>query len=355
MKAFTRKPQLTIFIAHSVLVWLATASSVLAQNSVRVIVPQTVVEHGEELRVTVEVTSQVPVAQILGVGGSLGPATELSAERSGNVEVREYAIQIQPRVLIGGAYFIVRAVLEDGTRVDSDRQKVQVEPARAFVELRVRGPRVPLRYAGDSAELNVIGIGANGKQQSLNDSSRVAISSENSAVVNVTVQPLLVRAVGPGSATVRVRYLDSSRGVDIEELFPISVDDGMQGDFDGDGRITVDDYNELYSLLERARGARHLTSRDARDLDGNGVIDGADLSLLVSLCKFPNCDIIPPREGEATPTPLPTLTWMVTRTPTPAGTSIPTHTPISTPAAAETPTSVVTTTSTPPTRAVISD
>lgn len=69
-------------------------------------------------------------------------------------------------------------------------------------------------------------------------------------------------------------------------------------DLNNDGRISQTDANIIQSAMGQA-----VTGFDARDVNGNGVIDPQDVQFLMSQCTFPNCSEVPPPGTYYTPPP----------------------------------------------------
>ena len=136
---------------------------------------------------------------------------------------------------------------------------------------------IRLRFVGDSTPWTIMGTFGDGLHVELTRSSLLQIQSENpkvAMVIDGTVQ-----AIGSGQTVIRVRYGSAALAI------PVKVPASIRGDLDGNGIV---DESDLSVILD-ALGWDANGPNDARDLDHDGKITELDAQLLKTLCTHPHC------------------------------------------------------------------
>lgn len=184
-----------------------------------------------------------------------------------------------PTVIRPGLYHLTADGFDSqGQKLQSNSIIIDVEPSVSITGLEIRPGILNLRFPGDQAPIRVIGTTAAGGQIDLTYSTLITYSTTNSSVSTVSINGV-VTAVGPGRASISVS------GPATPFAIPVFVPNNIRGDLNGDGRVDTDDIN----ILREALNTPSLGPFDARDLNGDGIINALDARLLVSLCTKPGC------------------------------------------------------------------
>ena len=157
---------------------------------------------------------------------------------------------------------------------------IQIEPAQILKPLELPGPNITLNYVGDETEISI--RDANGI--TLDRSLRLSKRTDDPNVAVIVQRHLLaIRATGAGKT--KVWFEDA----------PITVEvaNAKRGDYNADGLVNILDIQilDLYASSVSPEYQRARQPNDARDLNGDGTINAADVTVLRTLCDFPNCTI----------------------------------------------------------------
>lgn len=137
----------------------------------------------------------------------------------------------------------------------------------------------------------MVGTFLDGSSADVTKSSRITYNTSNAAVATVTGDGV-VTGTAPGTANITLAYND------VSTTLTVSVPNSVRGDLDGDGDVDQDDLNIVLACLNMSA----VQPKDARDLNGDGVIDDRNVAILKSLCSRPGCATFSNRIA-------PTITW----------------------------------------------
>jgi hypothetical protein len=183
-----------------------------------------------------------------------------------------------PNGTVGQKTITAAGITPSGTMIFSPSVTIDCEPAAPVTALSLNLNEISFDFTGDQVELTVEGKLADGSSVNLTQSSNTTYSSGNIAVATVTTSGL-VTAVGPGTTTIT-----ALNGGQIAAA-TVSAPNSLHGDLNADGKIDADDINILLAALNtNATG-----SFDARDLNGDSIIDMKDVQALAALCALPGC------------------------------------------------------------------
>jgi len=154
---------------------------------------------------------------------------------------------------------------------------VVVVPSVAITALSLQPTPITLRYVGDRASVRVIGTGS-GLYAELTESPGVTFQSSDASVATVDSAGR-VTGIGAGTATITARY--NSLTASVQVVVPTAI----RGDLDGNGRVDLYDLARLLTWLDTPAASPN----DARDLNGDGLINDLDARILITLCTYPRC------------------------------------------------------------------
>src|SRR5262249_32714061 len=130
---------------------------------------------------------------------------------------------------------------------------------------------------GERARIHVSGTFSTGLVADITSQAATTLTTGDAKVVNVDPSGLIT-AVGSGKTSVTVRNGNFSISI------PATVPGCVRGDLNCDGKVDQDDLN----LLVAAVGMTVSGAFDARDLNGDGVIDDKDTRIVQGICS-PAC------------------------------------------------------------------
>ena len=107
---------------------------------------------------------------------------------------------------------------------------------------------------------------------------KVVWSSNNQSVVSVT-QDGTIKGVGNTGKTTITATVE---GTNILAKFEITV--YIKGDLDGDGNVTPQDASMAGDIFKRGKATEEELLR--ADLDGNGIVDTADMAVILNMYKY---------------------------------------------------------------------
>jgi hypothetical protein len=190
----------------------------------------------------------------------------------------QFSVTIPTTASPGPYHIQAFGALAPGKGLKSQDVTVRVENSEPVVSLKTDLSQMIFQFAGEQLPILVTGIFSDGTSSDLSKSQGISYTSNNTAVAIVNGSGLTT-ATGGGNADIRVRY--GSLFVDV----PVSVPKTIKGDLNGDGKVDIDDKR----MLQDALGMPAKQPVDARDLNGDGVINGLDVEMLVSLCTNRAC------------------------------------------------------------------
>jgi uncharacterized protein (TIGR03437 family) len=235
-----------------------------------------VVSPGAKLQITLEASPgiQIVAADVISPAGALHFGTP-----SGGI------VLPIPADRQGPFTFSVVGTSQSGAQTSQVRSIVVESPAA--IQRIVVGPTTLRLYADyttqdqkpDVGGLRVTGVFSDGTRD-ITLSSLTTYSVQNGLVAKV--DPVgNVTAVAPGQTAIVASY-GSVQG---SAVVQVNISD-LHGDLNGDGVIDGFDY----SLLAQAVGQAVTGPDDPRDLNGDGVIDAKDLTALSALCPSALCN-----------------------------------------------------------------
>ncbi len=254
----------------------------LRTDALRIISPADgdVVAPGQALTIVVEVKLGSPFTVIGVVGERMGFS-------EGKISPPFNFTMIVPNNIIGPKKITAVGFTGPGQALFSRSVTVNVETPAFFKQMRIEPSRIDFKFPGDQAQLNIDGVFADGSILDITRSSRTSFVSENQGLDVVdTTGP--VPAVAPGTTNIIVAY--GSETV----VVPVSVPNTIQGDLDANGKVNLDDFNILLGFLgllvtddwtsiPDSLKKPAVVPSDARDLNGDGVIDAQDVRILAGI------------------------------------------------------------------------
>ena len=183
-----------------------------------------------------------------------------------------------PSNTVGLKRITAAGVTAAGIIVFSPSITVDCEPSATVTGLTAGSGQLSFNFPGQQVNLSIQGTLSDASVVDLTRSSRTSYSSGNTSIATVDANGV-VTAVGPGTTTVSIANGGQSAAVSI------TVPSSLRGDLNADGKVDTDDLNVILAALNtNATG-----SFDARDLNGDGVIDMKDGQALASLCTLASC------------------------------------------------------------------
>jgi hypothetical protein len=160
---------------------------------------------------------------------------------------------------------------------------VSVESNSSIAELIVAPTQITFGFAGQQIPLTVTGKFADGTSGDVTHSPLLSYSSGDVTVALVASDGI-VTPVGPGatgSTQITITYRGQSRNL------KVSVPNTIRGDLNDDKKLNQDDLNIILAALNTPA----TKPVDARDLNGDGIINILDANILVTLCTQSSCVI----------------------------------------------------------------
>lgn len=271
-------------LAIGMIVFRSTIADAQVESNALVITSPTngtVVAPGQTITVSVTVNSGTypdGIGILGGEGG--GPAVMVPpvlGESPLSISVTIPANAFPGRFTISAAGGNSSGVLQTSYDVTLDVERTDV-PAR----LRVDPPSLHFKFVGDSAELTVTGVYADGSWHGLTQSSLLQITSENTGVAIVKNGAII--ASGAGNTTIQVSYEGVTATV------AVSVPNSISGDLNGDGRVDIEDVK----IDQAALGQVDAVPNDARDPVGAGEVTEQDARAIALRCTYTDCSSTPP-------------------------------------------------------------
>jgi Dockerin type I domain len=177
-----------------------------------------------------------------------------------------------------GSYLITAAGPNAaGALVSSTSISVVVERADLPTKLSVHPAMVIFRYAGETLPFSVFATFADGSMADVTQSTHLSATTEDSAFA--TVKNGIISAVSSGQTNIDLQYGS------ITAKIPVSVPSTIRGDLNGDGIVDKADV----ALITDALNTPANGPSDARDLNHDGVINALDARIAVTLCTHPGC------------------------------------------------------------------
>ena len=177
-----------------------------------------------------------------------------------------------PDSYIGHAALLPMALDPHGNPVAGTELDIDVEPS-VFPALSVSPSALQMRFIGDQRSLFLSTQSGAFAGAYLNDSTIVSYSVADLTKAFIDSKGG-VTAVGPGSTAITITSGSQTLTVSV------STPSLKRGDFDGNGII---DSNDV-SILSQYLGMKATTTNDARDLNGDGVINALDVAIEEGLC-----------------------------------------------------------------------
>ena len=234
--------------------------------------PGSVVSPGQQLNVTVTAAQGATLGAVFVVAQNLGSSTVLTSAPF------VYSFDMPTSGFTGPLTLTAVGVTGLGTLVFSTAVVISVERLMPPSTLTATPPKIAFAFAGQQLGLLISGVYSDGTIADLTHSPNILYKSGDTSVVQVGVDGT-VTAVGAGSTQVTAYYGQLS--IVVSTTVPKMV----RGDLNGDGKVDQDDLDILLDALNQwATGPF-----DARDLNGDGVINALDARILVTLCSRPGC------------------------------------------------------------------
>jgi hypothetical protein len=229
------------------------------------------VSPGQTIAIQVSVGAGTSFTAVQVVGKDIGFAPPLSAP--------PYSFSLTiPSNVIGLETLTALGITSPENGIFSPDVVIDSETLANATALYLNISQISFQRSGQQMPLNVTGTFDDGSSLNITKSSLISYNSADSTVAIVDANGL-VTAAGSGKTTVNVMYGKVSAQVQV--LVPNS----MRGDLNGDGRVDKDDLN----IILAARNTRATGPHDARDLNGDGVINALDARILVTLCTSQGC------------------------------------------------------------------
>jgi|ERR1700730_1531756 len=231
----------------------------------------TKVTPGETLTIQVSTAPGTSFLAVQVIGENMGFAPPVSAP--------PYTCTLTvPSDVIGSRKLTALGLTSPGNGVFSPSVTIDSETAATATALFLNISQISFQRLGQQMPLNVTGSFDDGSSLDITGSSLISYNSADSTVAIVDGNGLVTGA-GPGKTTVNVKYGNVSAQVQV------SVPNSIRGDLNGDGRVDKDDLNIILAALNTFSTGPH----DARDLNGDGIINALDARILVTLCTSQGC------------------------------------------------------------------
>jgi hypothetical protein len=177
-----------------------------------------------------------------------------------------------------GSYLITAAGPNSAKAlVSSASISVVVERADAPTALSVHPAMAIFRFAGETLPFSVFATFSDGSTIDVTQSTHLSTTTEDSAFA--TVKNGTISAVSSGQTNIDLQYGS------ITAKIPVSVPSTIRGDLNGDGIVDKADV----ALITDALNTPANGPNDARDLNHDGVINALDARIVVTLCTHPGC------------------------------------------------------------------
>lgn len=223
-----------------------------------------------------------------------------------------YSVRVSSHALMGNHSFFAEALHEqDGISevYKSNTIVINVEPSQSITSIEFDSS-YPLQFAYKSETLWAVvhGYKDDGTQVSLNSSKRLVITPDDPTVVSVSSN-LEIHALKKGETLLRAKYIDDTRGIEIESTRRVIVDisDHPSGlDFDNNGVISNIDIATLIESVVSPGGPPVLVDpkypeTEQFDINKDGIIDDKDVQIIADNCTYDKCKNMKP--------------WLLNRTP----------------------------------------
>ncbi len=249
-----------------------------AENSFRIVEPKNeeVFSPGETIQVIVQPSP----------GASFLQARVIGEQPLGISEIKssppfEFSLPIPLNTRPGRYRITVNGICSPQLIQESDYITILIERADSPSKIKVEPNQIQFPYTGSQMPLRVIGFFNSDEMISITKSSRTIYRSTDNGVARIESWGV-VTAVGSGSATILANYEDQSAKVVV--TVPVTI----RGDLDGDGDVDKDDLNIIMDASNRPSNGPF----DARDLNGDGIINELDGKVLKELCTRENCSTV---------------------------------------------------------------
>ena len=191
----------------------------MAQPTLKITSPEdgTVVYSGDSLLVTVE-AAPANAFQVVTIIGSF---FSMTWDRMLQRPPYRFSIKISPRVSPRRYSLTADGIIRPGEGASSDPVGVQVEHPGTPLSLTAEPRAIAFKVVGDEVPLGVIGRFADDERVFLEDSSFIKFASDNASVTTVDSDGH-VKAVGPGSAKITIRYKEKSTVVPVTVRKPMA-------------------------------------------------------------------------------------------------------------------------------------
>ena len=280
MRSWTSLTSYSKWLLFPVMTLLSWAQ---ANNSLSITAPATgtVVTPGQQLSVTVQGAANSSITIVGLVGQEPFPS---SGPQQG---VGPYQFNLTlPDGIAPGRYALTAVGgtgLGQGIGAVSNPIYLQVEPSLAIATLRVSPTPLFLNFAGQTARLQIYGITSSNGLISLENSSRLTITSQNPSIAVFSNGEVQTKAAGATTLTFQYQTPDSQAPITAQAQ--VTVQTSSPGDLNGDGQV---DNNDL-RILTRFLNTPASSNADARDLNHDGQINAEDARILVTLCTHSRC------------------------------------------------------------------
>jgi len=162
----------------------------------------------------------------------------------------------------------------------SEAIEIILEPSTSAQQLLADPTDINFLYTGDEEDLIISAIFENDLFLDVSRSNQLTVVSENPNVALVNSLGIVI-AVGAGQTNIVANF----QGLSVE--IPVFVPDTVSGDIDATGFVNQDDVNFLATF----QGQESNGPFDARDFNGDGLINKLDIEQLANLCEGIACEI----------------------------------------------------------------
>jgi Dockerin type I domain len=239
---------------------------------------------GQSLFISVETDPNSTFEALMIIGESslfTHPVLQTSSPSisTANAAVRSDAALGLHIVAAGG----LRKAGEKYVQVASSPIHLDVECDFSLSAMQTDPVQIAFAYSGDQTSLSVSAKTPEGRTLDVSRSTRVIYSSQNPNVATINTETGEVTATGPGNTNLHISYVNPD-GTRLLVDVPIVVPKLVQGDLNGDGRVTASDLAILQTWLGRPVAGPN----DARDLNHDGKIDEEDVEIMKHLIEEQN-------------------------------------------------------------------
>lgn len=238
------------------------------QPSIAIIAPApgSIITSGDIISVTVVASTPSLFSAIQVVGEDIGDSLPIVTPPF------VFSLTV-PKNIVGQKKLKAYGLLKSGGDVTSPPVVIDIEPSVPIIALLSSPESVGFQFVGEQRLITISGRLNDDSPLYLGKSSQLTMDSgdPNVAVVNTNG---IITATGTGKTDILATYGTAS------VLIPVSVPTTVRGDLNGDG--IVDDAD--LSIIQSALNKPATKPLDARDLNGDGKIDAVDAQMLITLC-----------------------------------------------------------------------